>query len=108
MAKKLPVTELCIKAGITYNCYIQRIKRGWTHEAALSSEKKNKPMLNFDDLRLVYAMLDERDRHLKEARKLTYQKIAKKIGACQSTIVKIHRGELYVRKSPIFNRRQSC
>jgi len=83
--------------GVKYQTYMSRMRRGWSHTDALNPQKTCQKILSLDELRLVYAMLDDRDYHLNEAKKLTNKKIAEKMGISFSTITKIGTGERYGR-----------
>jgi len=51
--------------------------------------------LTEDDVRLIYALIDERNRLMKQAKDLSNAKIAEKFEVDKTTIGKLERGEIW-------------
>jgi hypothetical protein len=81
--------------GVNFETYRSRIKKGATHEQALSTALMRPPKLTKGDVINILALIAEREKLLDEAANLTDSVIADKFGVCKQTINEIARGEIH-------------
>lgn len=98
--KKSDLARLVESHGVSYNVYRNRVRRGWSHEKALSPDDHRVRKLTFDDMRNIYALFDEREFHMKKAAELSNAAIAEKMGVSTSYVEKISCGQNFVKYFP--------